>query len=291
MAHSESLSCNTCVDNGYNFCTKKGELAEICCKDGNCAQAGDSQWSCSSSFKDLAEAKNAVCPNKLAQAKVTHSEGLSCNVCVDNGYNFCTKDFAQICCLDGNCAQAGDSTWSCSASFTDLAQAKQAICPNKLAQTKVAHSEALGCNTCVDNGYNFCVKDQKDFSGANELSQICCLSKDCAQTSDKSWSCTSNFESLAQAKNAVCPNKLAQAALKAKVAHSETLGCNVCIDNGYNFCTRTQGDFAQVCCLDATCSQAKDSNFSCSASFSDLAQAKNSVCINKFAQIKNRKLF
>jgi len=162
------------------------------------------------------------------------------------------------------------------------------MCPSKLAQTKVAHSEALGCNVCADNGYNFCVKDQKDFSGSSELSQVCCLGADCAQASDKQWSCTGSFKDLAQGKAAVCPSKLAQVALKSKVAHSESLGCNVCIDNGYNFCSKQSGDFAQVCCLDSTCAQAQDSAFTCSNNFSDLAQAKNSVCINKFAQIKKR---
>jgi len=190
-------------------------------------------------------------------------------VCVDNGYNFCVKDgdnLAQVCCADATCAQAKDSSYSCTSSFKDFAQAKNAICVEKLAQTKtaakVAHSETLGCNVCVDNGFNFCTK--KD-----DFAQICCSDASCAQAKDNSWSCSSSFTDLAQAKNAVCVNQLAQT--KSKVAHSEGLSCNTCVDNGYNFCTK---DFAQICCLDASCAQAKDNTWSCSNGFTDLAQAK-----------------
>jgi len=71
----------------------------------------------------------------------TYSADLKCGKCINAGYNFCfvgsdTQTFDKenkpeaTCCQDTNCAQASNSSWTCSGSYSDTDYAKT-FCPFK----------------------------------------------------------------------------------------------------------------------------------------------------------------
>ncbi len=70
------------------------------------------------------------------------------------------------------------------------------------------------------------------------------------------------------------------------LAYKASLGCGACIRGGYIYCVpgaagsdeSSWGNKTATCCKDeATCTQAKDSTYTCSNAFSDPVLAKN-IC-------------
>ncbi|TNV78715.1 hypothetical protein FGO68_gene6715 [Halteria grandinella] len=67
-----------------------------------------------------------------------------------------------------------------------------------------------------------------------------------------------------------------------KIAYNATLGCGACIRGGYVYCipgaegsnSSSWGGKTAVCCLNSTCTQAKDKTYNCSSQYSDATQAK-----------------
>ena len=71
----------------------------------------------------------------------TYSADLKCGKCINAGYNFCfvgtdTETFDKdnlpeaTCCQDTTCAQASNSSWTCSGAYSDTDYAKT-FCPFK----------------------------------------------------------------------------------------------------------------------------------------------------------------
>merc|ERR1719453_466904 len=77
----------------------------------------------------------------VGQTSATYSADLKCVKCIKEGYNFCfvgtdTQTFDKdnkpetTCCQDTNCAEASNSSWTCSGSYSDTDYALT-FCPFK----------------------------------------------------------------------------------------------------------------------------------------------------------------
>lgn len=70
---------------------------------------------------------------------------------------------------------------------------------------------------------------------------------------------------------------LAASQSQATITHSADLKCGKCIKGGYNFCFKgvdtqtfdSEAGVESTCCQDGTCTQASDSAWTCSSSYSD----------------------
>jgi len=87
--YSADLKCGKCIKEGYNFCFKgtdtqtfeKGTVPEAtCCQDTSCAEASNSEWTCSGSYSD-ADYALTFCPFKKdkcgSTAEVTFEDNVN----------------------------------------------------------------------------------------------------------------------------------------------------------------------------------------------------------------------
>jgi len=80
VAHAEDLKCGKCIKAGFNFChtgTDGVAIADggveptvICCEDDQCAEASDTDYTCSLTYSDTTYALQ-MCPQKQAQCGET----------------------------------------------------------------------------------------------------------------------------------------------------------------------------------------------------------------------------
>lgn len=80
-----------------------------------------------------------------APPPLAYSETLRCDECIRSGFNFCIQgterkvlaageaEPAKKCCADATCAEASNSAWTCSSSYSDPVMART-VCPFKKSQ-------------------------------------------------------------------------------------------------------------------------------------------------------------
>jgi hypothetical protein len=90
------------------------------------------------------------------QTTASYSPDLKCGNCIKEGYNFCfvgtdTMVFDKeskpeaICCENTNCAQASNTSWTCSGSYSDTDYALS-FCPFKKSKCGDTSSVTFGNN-------------------------------------------------------------------------------------------------------------------------------------------------
>ncbi len=76
----------------------------------------------------LTSAQSAT--NTTVNNTIAYNATLNCGMCINGGFNYCTQGGDGLvlaegqhpnatCCLDGNCTQASNTTFTCSKTYTD----------------------------------------------------------------------------------------------------------------------------------------------------------------------------
>jgi hypothetical protein len=104
------------------------------------------------------------------QAYATYSADLKCGKCISEGYNFCfvgsdSDTFEKgtapeaTCCQDTTCAEASNTTWTCSGAYSDADYAKT-FCPFK--KDKCGDTQSVEFGDSVNTTQSLTVNDMSE---------------------------------------------------------------------------------------------------------------------------------